>query len=209
MIKIRSLTRLCGHLLFLGLPLIAGEPPRELDRVIQHFMNLESTSVQIKQVIDWRFSDASDTVEIQMDIRGNRRFHVTLPGFGLEIFVTESEMVTLNHARKQILYETASPDALLKQLFVGGDLNKAKFKGSKALKQGGKRLNFVFNDDFSDWERLSVDLNEIEQLQALNLMDYDGNEYLISLRYLDAYRSFQVPAPGSDYLHYDMADLRE
>lgn len=202
-----------GMLLFLAiLPLqfvLAASLPKELKQVIDAFMDLESTSVEIKQVIDWRFSSDSDTVRIQMDIKGDRNFHVMLAGFGMEIFVTEDEMITLNHIRQQVLYENASADALLKQLFVGGDLNQARFKSSKDLKNGSRRLNFRFDDDFSDWESLSVILNSSEVLERLILVDYDGNRYIISLTYLAEFEDFQVPKVDEDYLHYQIADLRE
>ena len=188
--------------------LSAAQPPKELAKIIDHFMNLETTSVKINQVIDWRFSDKSDTVRIQMDIRGGRNFHVMLADFGMEIFVTENEMITLNHSRHQILYENASPDALLKQLFVGGDLNSARFKGEKKLSDSRRRLNFQFADDFSDWESLAVVLGQGDDLEKLILVDYDGNKYIISLSYLESYEGFTIPIMGEDYLHYQIADLR-
>ena len=189
--------------------LIEAKTPGELSKVIDHFLNMEATSVEIKQVIDWRFSDKSDTVRVQMDIRGGRNFHVLLAGFGMEIFVTEDEMITLNHVREQILYENATPDALLKQLFVGGDLNKARYKGTKNLKNDRKRLNFTFMDDFSDWESLSMVLDATEVLEKLVLVDYDGNKYIISLKYLEEFEDFNIPKVNMDYLHYKVADLRK
>ncbi|NQV40882.1 MAG: hypothetical protein HQ506_00895 [Candidatus Marinimicrobia bacterium] len=194
--------------IFMSTTLSAAQPPKELAKVIDHFMNLESTSVNINQVIDWRFSDKSDTVRIQMDIRGERNFHVMLADFGMEIFVTENEMITLNHIRKQVLFENATPDALLKQLFVGGDLNEARFKGEKKLTDGRRRLNFQFSGDFSDWESLAMVLDQADSLEKLVLVDYDGNKYIISLTYLASYEGFIMPIIDQDYLHYQVADLR-
>ncbi len=189
--------------------LVAASPPKELSKIIDHFMNLQATSIKINQVIDWRFSSQSDTVSIQMDINASSNFHVMLADFGLEIFVTENEMITLNHLRQQIMYENATPDALLKQLFVGGDLNQARFKGEKKLDDGRRRLNFSFSGDFSDWDRLSVVLNAVEDIEKLILVDYDGNKYIISLNYLPSFEGFTVPNIDRDYLHYQIADLRE
>ena len=187
---------------------MAAQPPKELSKVIDHFMNLEATSVKINQVIDWRFSDKSDTVRIQMDINGGTNFHVMLADFGMAIFVSEKEMITLNHIRQQVLYEKTTPDALLKQLFVGGDLNKARFKGEKKLRDGRRRLNFSFDSDFSDWESLSTVLGDEDKLEKLILVDYDGNKYIISLRYLVGCEGYSIPKIDEDYLHYQVADLR-
>ncbi|MBT6012141.1 MAG: hypothetical protein HOG80_12260 [Candidatus Marinimicrobia bacterium] len=205
-----SIVNLSGLAIFLCLSvsLSAAKPPKELSKVIDHFMNLEATSVKINQVIDWRFSNKRDTVRIQMDINGGRNFHVMLADFGMEIFVTEREMITLNHIRQQVLYENTTPDALLKQLFVGGDLNQARFKGEKKLKDGRRRLNFTFVDDFSDWESLSTVLGNDDKLEKLILVDYDGNKYIISLIYLVGYEGFPIPKIDEDYLHYQIADLR-
>ena len=194
--------------LLMSVSLSAAKPPKQLSKVIDHFMNLEATSVKINQVIDWRFSSQSDTVRIQMDIKAGRNFHVLLSEFGMEIFVTENEMITLNHNRQQVLYEDATPDALLKQLFVGGDLNEARFKGEKVLSEGRRRLNFQFAGDFSDWQSLAVVLNAGDSLEKLILVDYDGNKYIISLSYLAEYAEFSVPKIDVDYLHYQVADLR-
>ena len=195
--------------IFISVSLSAAQPPKELTKIINHFLNLEATSVEISQVIDWRFSDKSDTVRIQMDIRGGRNFHVMLAEFGMEIFVTENEMITLNHVRQQVLFENATPDALLKQLFVGGDLNEARFKGEKKLSDEKRRLNFQFAGDFSDWESLALVLNRDDSLEKLVLVDYDGNKYIISLIYLASFEEFDVPIIDVDYLHYQIADLRE
>jgi len=192
----------------LSIPLGAASPPKQLSTVIDQFMGMEATSVKIKQVIDWRFSSKSDTVRIQIDINGGRNFHVLLAAFGMEIFVSENEMITLNHSRQQVLYENATPDALLKQLFVGGDLNDARFKGEKKLKDNRRRLNFQFDSDFSDWESLAVVLSDDDKLQKLVLVDYDGNKYIISLEYLLRFNNFTIPNIDQDYLHYQVADLR-
>ena len=112
-------------------------------------MNMESTSLEIHQVIDWRFSSNNDSIDLNMDIKAGQNFHLTISSYGMEIYVTENEMMTINHLRQQILYETASPDALLKQLFVGGDLNDAKFKREKKLEGGLRQLDFKFTSDFS------------------------------------------------------------
>ena len=194
--------------ILMGVSLSAAQPPKELSKIIDHFMNLETTSVKISQVIDWRFSDKSDTVRIQLDIRGGRNFHVMLADFGMEIFVTENEMITLNHIRQQVLFENATPDALLRQLFVGGDLNQARFKGEKILTEGRRSLKFQFADDFSDWESLAMVLDQADSLEKLVLVDYDGNKYIISLTYLASYEGFTIPIIDQDYLHYQVADLR-
>lgn len=210
-LKYRPLIALLRWVLFFVLmngQLLAANPPKELSKVIDHFMNLKGTSVAINQVIDWRFSSKSDTVRIQMDINAGRKFHVMLADFGMEIFVTENEMITLNHVRQQVLYENATPDALLQQLFVGGDLNDARFKGEKKLNDGSRRLNFQFSGDFSDWDRLSIVLSTDDDLQKLILVDYDGNKYIITLSYLDKYEDFSIPIIDQDYLHYQIADLR-
>lgn len=192
----------------MSISLSAAKPPKQLSNIIEHFLSLEATSIKIDQVIDWRFSDKRDTVRIQMDIRGGRNFHVMLADFGMEIFVTENEMITLNHSRQQILYETATPDALLRQLFVGGDLNEARFKGEKKLADDRRQLNFQFGDDFSDWESLAMILKQDDSLEKLVLVDYDGNKYIISLSYLEIYEEFEIPVLETDYLHYQTADLR-
>ncbi len=187
----------------------AKKAPKELTHVIDHFMNMEATSLEISQVIDWRFSSKFDSVNLQMDIKGGRNFRLTLPAFGLEIFVTENEMITLNHVRAQILFENASPDALLNQLFVGGDLKDARFKREKAIENGLRRLDFRFVSDFSDWESLSVILDGEENLKRMILVDYDGNKYMINLRYLADFNNYELPDVKQDYLHYQVADLRE
>ena len=187
----------------------AAKPPKQLTGVIQHFMDMDSTSLEITQVIDWRFSSESDSIKLQMNITAGHNFHMTLPAFGMEIFVTEREMVTINHSRQQILYESASPDALLKQLFVGGDLNEARFKGEKKLEQGSRRLDFQFSGDFSDWEALSVILDSKDNLNRIILQDYDGNKYLISLKYLPRFEGYLFPDIGTEYSHYQIADLRD
>ena len=172
-------------------------------------MNLESTSLDLTQVIDWRFGGKQDTIWIEMDIKAGHRFHLLLADFGMEIYVTDTEMMTLNHVRKQILYENASPDALLKQLFVGGDLNDARFKGERVLNDSLRQLKFKFSDDFSDWESLQVTLDAKDILKQLTLIDYDGNRYLISLHYLAQFRGFKIPDIKQDYLLYQIADLRD
>jgi len=201
--------RWLGIFVLLTLQLSAASPPKQLSRVIKNFMNLESVSININQVIDWRFSDKADTVRIQMDIKAGKIFHVLLAGYGMEIFVTENEMISLNHVRQQVLLETASPDALLKQLFVGGDLNQARYKGEKQQSDGNRRLDFQFGGDFSDWESLSVFLSEGDHLEKLILVDYDGNKYIISLTYLTEFKGFDIPQIKMDYPHYQIADLRD
>ncbi|MCF7824092.1 MAG: hypothetical protein K9N35_07960 [Candidatus Marinimicrobia bacterium] len=187
----------------------AAKAPRELTSVINHFLNLEATSLEIHQVIDWRFFNKHDSLSFRMDIKAGRNFHMNLAAFGMEIFVTESEMMTLNHVRAQILYEDASPDALLKQLFVGGDLNDARFKGQKQLGNGLRQLDFVFVGDFSDWESLSVILDDEDDLKKLTLVDYDGNNYLITLHYLEQFEDFNLPDLKTEYVNYQVADLRK
>lgn len=187
---------------------LSANPPKQLSQVIDHFLNLEATSLEISQVIDWRFAGESDSIRLRMDINAGRNFHMILPAFGMEIYVSENEMLTLNHVRQQVLYEEATPDALLKQLFVGGDLNDARFKREKSLKNGNKRLDFQFDGDFSDWESLSVILDETDNLQKIILVDYDGNEYLITLKTLPEFERFVFPDVNTDYLHYQVADLR-
>lgn len=193
----------------MGVKLSAADPPKELKQVIDDFMNLEATSLEVSQVIDWRFSSKNDSVRFQMDIKEGRNFHLDLAAFGLEIYVSETEMMTVNHARSQIIYEDASPDALLEQLFVGGDLNDARFKNEKKLKGGRRELHFLFSSDFSDWDRLSVILNNNDKLETINLIDYDGNKYIISFQELRKFTDFHMPAVKTDYLHYQIADLRK
>ncbi|MCF7825117.1 MAG: hypothetical protein K9M55_02910 [Candidatus Marinimicrobia bacterium] len=200
--------RWIGVFVLMSIQLSAASPPKQLSKVINHFMNLDSVSIDINQVIDWRFSDKSDTVRIQMDIKAGRIFHMMLADYGMEIFVTENEMLTLNHVRQQVLLENASPDALLKQLFVGGDLNEARYKGEKKQSDGSRRLDFQFGGDFSDWESLSVVLSRGDHLEKLILVDYDGNKYIISLTYLAEFKEFDIPRINTDYLHYQVADLR-
>jgi len=204
------ITHLLGLLAFtmLSMPVNAGNPPQQLSKVIDRFMAMEATSVNIKQVIDWRFSSKSDTVRIQMDIDGSRNFHVMVAGFGMEIFVAEDEMITLNHIRQQVLYEKANPDALLEQLFVGGDLSDARYKGEKKLSEGRRRLKFQFDSDFSDWESLALVLNEEDNVEKILLVDYDGNKYIITLSYLPVFNRVAVPQIDQDFLHYQVADLR-
>lgn len=195
-------------LLVIGVYLKAASPPKELSTVIDQFMNMARTSIHIEQVIEWKYYAKRDTIKLEMNIAGNRNFQVLLPGLGMEIFVTQTEMVTVNHIRNQILYEDATPDALLKQLFVGGDLNRARFKGEKELPKGGRQLNFRFADEYSEWERLSTFLNGAGQLTKLELMDYDGNKYVIMMSYLDSFEAFKIPQVDLDYATYQVADLR-
>ena len=189
--------------------LAAASPPKELTRVIDHFMKMEATSLEISQVIDWRFAGKNDSIILQMDIKAGRNFHLTLAAFGMEIFVTEHEMMTVNHVRQQIIYEDATPDALIKQLFVGGDLNDARFKREEEIDGGLRRLDFRFAGDFSDWQSLSVVLDANDDLKRLTLVDYDGNKYLITLNYLQHYENFVLPDIQQDFLHYQKADLRD
>ncbi len=208
-----SIMRYLFQIGFAGLLLVsqvlAATPPKQLTQVIDHFMNMEATSLEITQVIDWRFSSKNDSITLKMDIKGGHNFRVDLSDFGLEIFVTESEMVTINHFRQQILYENATPDALLRQLFVGGDLSNARFKGEQAIAGGLRELNFRFAGDFSDWESLTVMLDDSDDLKRMILIDYDGNQYLMSLRYQPHFNDFGVPNIQQDFLHYQIADLRK
>ena len=172
-------------------------------------MNMELTSLEIKQIIDWRFSSKNDSITLRMDIQGGQHFRLTLDVFGMEIFVAENEMMTVNHIRQQILYENADPDALLKQLFVGGDLDDARFKHEQNIEGGLRKLDFRFAGDFSDWESLSVVLDDNDDLKQMILVDYDGNKYLIFLNYLPDYDNYALPDIKQDFLHYQIADLRE
>ncbi|MEA3286489.1 MAG: hypothetical protein U9Q77_03825 [Candidatus Marinimicrobia bacterium] len=187
----------------------AGKTPQQLNQVIDHFMKMQSSSLEISQVIDWRFMGKNDSITLKMDIKADRNFHLTLDAFGMEIFVTENEMMTINHVRQQIIYENASPDELLKQLFVGGDLSDARFKREEITGNGLKRLDFRFSGDFSDWESLSVVLDANDDLKQIILVDYDGNKYLITLNYLKNYHDFVLPNIQKDFLHYQTADLRD
>ena len=117
--------------------------------------------------------------------------------------------MTINHARQQVLYEDASPNALLEQLFVGGDLDDARFKREKAIGNGLRQLDFQFSGDFSDWESLSVILDQKDDLKQMTLVDYDGNKYLITLRYQAEYDAFVLPDLDQEYLHFQIADLRK
>ena len=123
--------------------------------------------------------------------------------------MTDNEMITINHLRQQILYENATPDALLKQLFVGGDLKDARFKGERSIAGGLRELKFRFAGDFSDWESLTVFLDDNDDLKKMILIDYDGNKYLISLKYQGEFTDFVVPDIKQDFLHYQIADLRK
>ena len=183
--------------------------PKELKGVINHFLNMESTSLEIHQLIDWKFSKEHDSLSFQMDIQAGRNFHLTMAAFGLEIYVSETEMMTLNHIREQVLYEDATPDALIKQIFVGGDLNAARFKGEKTLEGDLKELEFKFAGDFSDWQSLTVVVDALDDLKKLTLVDYDGNLYIITLKYLNEYDKFTLPNIEQDFLHYQIADLRK
>ena len=187
----------------------AANPPKELQRIIDNFMNMESRSMEIHQVIDWKYRSDHDSVRFQMDIRGNRNFHLDIIAYGLEIFVTESEMLTLNHIRKQIIYENTTPDALLKQLFVGGDLRDARFRREEQLEDGRRELEFRFSDDFSDWERLSILLGGDDAIQRIKLIDYDGNIYHIRFKYLPRFQNYVLPDINIDYPRYRVADLRK
>ena len=195
-------------LLFLLSHSFAASPPKELERVIDHFMSMESTSLEIQQIIDWRFSGENDSLVLQMDVNAGSNFRLTLAAFGMEIFVSDSEMVTINHSRRQIIYEEATPDALVKQIFVGGDLNDARFKRERPVDGDLRQLDFAFSGDFSDWESLSVILDAQDDLKKLVLVDYDGNKYLISIKYLESFEDFAIPNVIDDYLHYQVADLR-
>jgi len=183
--------------------------PKELKGVINHFLNMESTSLEIHQLIDWKFTSDHDSISFRMDIKAGRNFHLTMAAFGMDIYVSESEMMTLNHVREQILYENATPDALIKQIFVGGDLKDARFKGEKDLGSGLKQLDFRFIGDFSDWQTLSVVLDAQEDLKKLTLVDYDGNDYIITLKYLVDFDNFTMPDIKQEFIHYQIADMRK
>lgn len=204
-----SLFRTAVVLLILVSSSSAASPPKQLTQVIDHFMNMESTSLEIHQVIDWRFSSSNDSIDLQMDIKAGRNFHLTISAFGMELYVTENEMMSINHLRQQILYEDAEPDALLKQLFVGGDLNDARFKREKNLEGGLRQLDFKFASDFSDWVELSVILDQNDNLKKMILVDYDGNQYLISMTYRSNFNDFTLPDIKQDYLQYQISDLRD
>lgn len=212
-IKINALGRLLllarSFLLVILVSQAAGaNPPKQLTNVINHFMNMEATSIEIQQTIDWRFSSNNDTINFKMNIKAGRNFHISMASFGMEIYVSENEMMTINHLRQQVLYEDASPDALLKQLFVGGDLNDARFKKETKVETDLRQLDFKFSGDFSDWQSLTVFVDASDDLKKLNLIDYDGNKYLINLKYLENYDNFNMPDIKQEYLHYQIADLR-
>jgi len=190
-------------------PVAAANPPKELQRIMDNFMNLEATSMEILQVIDWKYKGGNDSVRFQIDIQGSQRFHLELYAFGLEIFVGDGQMMTVNHIRRQIIHEDATADALLKQLFAGGNLNDARFKEEQDLADGKKELKFRFDVDFSDWESLSIVLDEEDHVNEIKLVDYDGNLYTISFRYLERYSSFEYPNLENEYVGYKLADLRQ
>ena len=209
--RLRTSRRLVlwAALFLLATQVLAAKPPKQLSQVIDAFLNMNQTSLRIEQIIDWRFGGADDSLQLDMDIQGNRSFHVTVPAFGMEIFVTETEMLSLNHIRQQAILESASPTALLDQLFVGGDLSDAKFKKQKITPDGSKQLDFVFSSDFSDWDQLSVILDAAGTLNRIILLDYDGNRYSISLHTLDHFNDFTIPDLATIYPHYQIADLRD
>lgn len=186
----------------------AATPPKKLTHIIDHFMNMEATSLEVQQVIEWRFSSNRDSINFRMDVKAGRNFHLTLASFGMEIYVTEAEMMTINHLRQQILYEAASPHALINQLFVGGDLNDARFKNEKRLESDLRQLDFEFAGDFSDWESLSVIVDDLDDLKKIILIDYDGNKYLITLKYMNEFDNFSLPDIQQDLIHYQISDLR-
>jgi hypothetical protein len=192
-----------------GAHAVAANPPKELQQIIDNFMNLESTSMEILQVIDWKYRGGNDSVKLQMDILGGQSFHLELYAFGMEIYVDNGQMMTINHARKQIIYESTDPDALLNQLFAGGDLNNARYRGEKRLKNGNRQLTFHFDTDFSDWESLSIILDNREAVTGMELVDYDGNNYSMSFLYLSKYSSYTVPNLDQDFPGYKIADLRK
>lgn len=187
----------------------AAKPPKELQNIINDFMSMESTSMEVLQVIDWKYKSEDDSVRFQMNILANQNFHLDLWAFGLEIFITETEMLTVNHVKKQVIYENASPDALLDQLFVGGDLADARFKDEKKLKGGDRELEFLFSSDFSDWESLSVTVDDAGDLQKIKLVDYDGNHYHITFKYLNRFSKFVLPDISKDLMGYKIADMRK
>jgi len=195
--------------LLLHVQSFAAETPKQLQSVIDDFLNMENKSIRIEQVIKWRFAPNDDSLYLNIDIKAGRSFHVTLPAFGMEIFVSDAEMMTLNHARQQLILENASPDALLNQLFVGGDLRDARFRKEKTLKNGTHELDFVFSGDFSDWDKMTIRLDRERMLQGMTLVDYDGNKYLIRFEYKLAYEPFVVPDMETDFQSYQIADLRE
>lgn len=200
------------YLAFLGLTIsavAAAKPPKELQRVMDDFLSMKNTSMRIEQVIDWRFASNNDSLYLNIDILADQQFHVTIPVFGMEIYVNELEMMSINHIRQQLIYENSTSDALINQLFVGGDLRDARFKKELIVKGGGRKLEFVFSGDFSDWDRMSLTLDQNEQLVELTLVDYDGNKYLIDLIYKENFENFRVPDIKSDYPDYQIADLRD
>ena len=194
-------------LILLGQTLM-GSIPSELQQVLDSFWQLKRTSLQIHQRIDWRFSKPDENFSLQLDIQDNEHFRVDLTSFGLEIFVSPNAMMTINHQRRQILIEDATPDALLRQIFVGGDLNLARFKGLKQLPEDARRMDFSFDSDFSDWDKMSLFLNTSSHLTGIFLKDYDGNDYHLDLEYLPDYLDYSEPDVKQEYLTYQLADLR-
>jgi hypothetical protein len=202
-------------ILFVGLYLglisataLAKETPPEISRVVDRFLNQEQVSIDIVQEIHWKFYRKVDSLQVFMDIYDNAHFRLLLPGFGMEVYVLGDSLVTVNHTRGQILLETATRDELIDQLFIGGDISDAKLVRTSKSENGNTRDEFVFKSDISEWQRLTME-HDKGLPKRVELVDYDGNRYLIKLRYQRSYRSFDSQLPARNSWNYELADIRK
>ncbi len=185
----------------------AGDPPAELQTVINTFLGQSNTSIDILQTIHWRFYRGVDSLELHMDIRSADQFRILIPGFGLEIYGSGDSLWTVNHTRRQILLEKAGTNELLEQVFVGGDLGSARFVKGDSLGKGGIEEAYRFRDEYSQWQSLRLG-RQGDILQWVELKDYDGNRYRIRLDYLPEHLDYDLSLPVRNPWHYDAADMR-
>ncbi len=189
-------------------PVQADEIPAELKTILDRFLGLERNSVNIRQEIHWRFFGGVDTLEAEMDIRQERRFHLSIPAYGIEVYTFGDSLITVNHTRRQILLETASKRELIDQLFVGGDVSSVHLKRKKELGNNEIRHDFTFRDEYSEWSSMKITTRESLPV-LIHLTDYDGNKYLIHLSYQSVFRDFNDQFISQNYMDYELADLRK
>lgn len=195
-------------MLILPMGVLQSTTPPELATLLQTFLNQRNTTIAILQETDWRFYPKIDSLHIQMDIQDDRHFQVTVPAYGLEVYVLGDSLLTVNHGRQQILLEAAGPRELIDQIFIGGDLDDARLKRRKTEKDGRERLIFNFRDEYSEWESLEI-LTQAELPQEIILKDYDGNRYIIHLTDREVLTSVDFSRIRSNAWGYPLADLRK
>lgn len=209
-----TLRRITRHLLILKLTVLsslalADGIPEDLSIILDRFLKLEETSVEIRQEIHWRYFGGVDSLRAFMDIRDEQSFRLNVPGFGLDVYRQNDSLITINHRKKQVLIEKARHDAMIDQLFIGGDISSVKLRRSKDLGNNRKRYEFVFRDEYSEWQRMKIWTWQ-ELPQEIELLDYDENTYRIMLRYSSDFVEFNLTRLlNENPMGFEIADLRK